>query len=486
MALGLLVVFLGWALITPVGSSPDDDYHLASIWCASGIEEGLCEIDDADPGSRLVPQDVAEAFRCYAFDPAQDASCAESLTADLVPTTRVNATAGLYPEWFYRSMGIFVGEDPQASVLSMRVVNSVLAASLLLAALLLAPRGIARGIATATLIAYVPIGLYIIPSTNPSSWAITGVATFWVFGISLLARKSGEAPWRVVALTLGAVVGAAMAMASRLDASAYLVVVTVIIVLTVGLQVAWDRKVSTGLLVVLSALGLFVYATTQPPVSPGGEALGTADQGIGLLLTNALNVVIYLQEAVGGPLGWYDIFLPTWVPIIGTLAIGFVIYRQLGFGRSRVLLASVFAFGAFLAVPLMFLQLSGLVVGELIQPRYLLPLLVVFIATASLGPDVTRGRPWPPLALIAIVAALAISALLALWYTAHRFAAGSDQGLFDLDLVLRWNGITGIPWVVVIIVTASATIGYFLAAYSLLREPSADVTRPSEHEHAQR
>ena len=27
-----------WALASPVGSSPDDNFHLASIWCAGGNE----------------------------------------------------------------------------------------------------------------------------------------------------------------------------------------------------------------------------------------------------------------------------------------------------------------------------------------------------------------------------------------------------------------------------------------------------------------
>ena len=51
-ALALVAVGLAWSLASPAGSSPDDDFHLASIWCATGdpavcrrtgeeIEEGV-------------------------------------------------------------------------------------------------------------------------------------------------------------------------------------------------------------------------------------------------------------------------------------------------------------------------------------------------------------------------------------------------------------------------------------------------------------
>ena len=85
--------------------------------------------------------------------------------------------------------------------------------------------------------------------------------------------------------------------------STYLSVVTLVIVVLVGAVGVRRRWWGVVLLVAMSVVGLFVFVTTEPPVTPGGEALGTADQGIGLLLTNSVNVIIYLQEAVGGPGG---------------------------------------------------------------------------------------------------------------------------------------------------------------------------------------
>jgi len=468
VAVGFLVLMLSWAVLTPVGSSPDDDYHLSSIWCAAGERSGACEIDPDNPQARLVRQDVADAYRCYAFNPEVNASCTDELTSDLITTTRVNQTAGLYPPGFYSAMSVLAGDSPGLSVLTMRAVNSLLAAGLLLAGLLLAPRGVARAITVSTLIVYVPIGLYIIPSTNPSSWAISGIAAFWTFGLSLMLVEEGAPRWRIAALAIGVIIGAGLAVTSRLDSAAYLSAVTAVIAVLVGTAGIKKRWWSGLLLVAMAAVGLVVYVTTDPPVAPGGEALGTAEQGLGLLLTNSVNVIVYLQEAVGGPLGWYDIPLPTWVPIIGTLAVGFVLYRQLSFGKSRVLAASGIALAAFVLVPLAFLQLAGLVVGELIQPRYLLPLLFVFVATASLAPHITRGEPWPRAVLVTMLPALTASAILSLWYTAHRYAAGSTQGLFDRDLVIGWNGLTGIPWLLVVFGAVAATVFTYAIGYGLV------------------
>lgn len=37
----MLLTGLGWAVGSPAGSSPDDDYHLGSIWCPRPVE-GSC------------------------------------------------------------------------------------------------------------------------------------------------------------------------------------------------------------------------------------------------------------------------------------------------------------------------------------------------------------------------------------------------------------------------------------------------------------
>jgi hypothetical protein len=116
--LALLVVLLAWAVTSPVGSSPDDDYHLSSIWCAGGERSGTCEIDPGDAGVRLVPESVGFAHECFAYDATVTADCSEDLSANVAPTDRVNNVQGLYPGGFYQVMGLLVGPDEMRSVLA--------------------------------------------------------------------------------------------------------------------------------------------------------------------------------------------------------------------------------------------------------------------------------------------------------------------------------------------------------------------------------
>ena len=61
----LFLTLVAWAYASTVGSSPDDNFHLPSIWCGLGLREGLCE-ESGDPATRLVPSALLDAT-CYAF-----------------------------------------------------------------------------------------------------------------------------------------------------------------------------------------------------------------------------------------------------------------------------------------------------------------------------------------------------------------------------------------------------------------------------------
>ena len=49
LPVAFFVMCAGWALTSPPGSSPDDDFHLTSIWCAAGTQDGRCELVEGAP-----------------------------------------------------------------------------------------------------------------------------------------------------------------------------------------------------------------------------------------------------------------------------------------------------------------------------------------------------------------------------------------------------------------------------------------------------
>ena len=74
-----------------MGSSPDDDFHLASIWCGLGEREGLCEAGTGDD-SREVNRDLVVGSVCYAYAPERSGP-AKAPTSARTPPKRWSPSA---------------------------------------------------------------------------------------------------------------------------------------------------------------------------------------------------------------------------------------------------------------------------------------------------------------------------------------------------------------------------------------------------------
>lgn len=468
LPIALLLTFTGWAVTSPVGSSPDDDYHLSSIWCAGGERAGVCERSPSDSDVRLVPENVGFAHECFAYDAAVTAACAGDLTRSLVPTDRVNDVQGLYPSGFYRVMGLFVGPDEERSVLVMRVLNALIVIALLAVALRILTPAIRSALVVVFAVVYVPLGLFIVPSTNPSSWTLTGITFLWAFGLAL-AHRSDWRSRRTWVLALATVLSAGLAIGSRVDASAYVAAVVVVVLLLAGMRRVRAAWISTALLVAIGLIGLARFATFGTPGSGVSGGMGGVEPSAGLFLTNVVYLPVYLSGAVGGmALGWNDVFLPPLIFVFGVLALGGLAYRGMQSMPRGKALASLFALASLIAVPLVFLQREGLGVGEVVQARYLLPLIILLFLTLSVAVPYTgnsaAGLAMPRAAAIALGVGMTASASLALWVNAHRFASGANRGLFDIDLELEWTGLLPVPLPLIVGLGVLATIGYVAMA----------------------
>jgi hypothetical protein len=112
---------------------------------------------------------------------------------------------------------------------------------------------------------------------------------------------------------------------------------------------------------------------------------------------------------------------------------------------------------ALVAVPIAYLQSQRLGVGEVVQPRYVLPLLTLVIGVVSVGPRLGRTLPMPRVPGVLIAVGLSASGILAFWAYAHRFMAGPDVGLFDPSFDVAWSSGTGIPPVATLTMTVLST-----------------------------
>ncbi len=227
LAVLLLAVGASWALASPIGASPDDDFHLGSIWCSSTAPDDVCVPGRDDVrATRIaqIPVVVArEATVCFAGDPTQSAACQPrpQETGELAQT---RANKGAYPSGFYELMGIFASSRGAVSVLTMRLVAWIAVMSIVAASVALLPASRRSGSLIAFAATSVPMGVFIYASTNPSSFVVAGT---FAYATGLMAAWWSTTPRRRVASTAVAVLAAAMALVSRPDAPVFVIAATV-------------------------------------------------------------------------------------------------------------------------------------------------------------------------------------------------------------------------------------------------------------------
>ncbi len=436
--LGLLAL-ISWGASSPVGSSPDDDFHLASIWCGLGEREGLCEAGTGDD-SREVNRDLVVGSVCYAYAPERSGSCQGSDfgedPTETVVTERGNF-ASLYPPVFYWMTSIFVSQDLELSTLLVRWFNALLFVGMLTITFLLLPVKRRSALLASATLAIVPLGMFIIPSTNPSSWAILSAATLWIIMLGYFEsrgpRKWGLAAFAVVATVIGA--------GARADAAIYAAVsIGVAGVLAFRADKRFWRDSILGLLLVILA-AVFFLGASQSGATTGGltDAPPTsAARWIGLFFANLVNVPDLWVGVFGRwGLGWLDTAMPAavWVGGFGVFVAAVALRLSSRDFRSVLVLLGLVAL--LFAFPAYILTQSQALVGGYVQPRYIMPLIVILAGVAIL----TRPREAPPLdmrivATGAVVLALANS--VALYINLRRYVTGIDTLSLNLDADGEW------------------------------------------------
>lgn len=430
--LALATAFVAWALSSPVGASPDEDYHLASIWCGQGAREGLCE-----PGGAADTREVQRrliASPCFAFKPAESAACQwPIMTGDteLVDTDRGNFD-GSYPPAFYFTMSFFAGDQVADSVIVMRVVNGLLALLLLGAVWVASTSGLRRGLVGATAVTLVPLGMFLLPSINPSSWALLSAIALPVAALGYLTTDDRRRRWvhgalAAVALLVGA--------GARADSAIYgALAIGLAGIVTLRFSWAHVRRLVYPAFLVLVALVLFSTTGQSESISGSGET--TLSFGAFVRLMG--DVPSLWTGALGGwGLGWLDTYLPAIVPVAAWAVLVGVVFAALAGAGPRRLVALAVAGGAVWVVPTYMQYLSGYPVGAAIQPRYILPMIIILVVIALARTDEPPVR-WAVGQWVLVVVALACANAVALHTNLRRYVTGSDVVDPGLDAGAEW------------------------------------------------
>lgn len=374
LAAAVLVTGLGWALASPVGGSPDDDFHLGSIWCPRPVDSSGCRTR-VEKGVVLVqvPQRVGAGQRCYAAHSDTSAGCQTSLSDDEQMYSPRYDDGG-YPAGYYRFHHMFVGDNVARSAVVMRGINLLIAMALLGGIGLALPARLREQYSLAIILSWMPMGMYLIVSNNPSSWALTGVLGY-AAAMYGSVRAAGGRRWVLLGFSL---VGALLACSCRGDSAFYLFVVS----LAVFAGTRWRRQilVQAAVALMVSMIGVWTMLSTGQ-----SRSAATAEFFSGLPNRTRLMVIIltlpeYFAGFYGRRLGagWFDVPLDGPVTIIALTLAGsalFVGARRLGW--RKVVSAGIIA-GALACIPVVLSYRLGYENIYRLQPRYLLPLLAPF------------------------------------------------------------------------------------------------------------
>lgn len=480
----LLLLTLGaWSLSSPVGSSPDDDFHLASIWCGQGERDGLCEAGSS-PERLQVPEKVISGV-CFAARPNITASCQGDEYLDegfvLAETNRVNA-GNQYPPGFYFAASLLTNDNMATSTVAIRLANSALFSILAVLTWCLLPHRLRFSLAASAALTFVPVGLFFVASTNPSSWALTS-------GVLVLPAMLGffiQSGWHRVALGGIATFAGLLAFGSRGDAAAYTIValLAAAVLSFTPTRRFWLSAILPAALIITAVVATLSAGQIGLAVS-GEMGRETEANPTSKLALAALNLVSLprLWAGVfghGWGLGWLDTGLPDIVPAVGvmlTAGVLFAAFRGMDWRRALALCGIA---AANLVVPTYILVQSGTMVGSEVQPRYILPLVTMFVA-AALAPSVEqtpgafRGLSLSRLQLSLIAFGLAGTNAISLFVNLKR---NVSTGSYNLDGATDWWWASGPSPFGVLAIGAVCGVAVMILI-ALASERSMQVTKES-------
>lgn len=434
LALLCCVLLLGasWSLASAPASSPDDDFHLASIWCAWGTEATGCEIlavpPSREPLAVSVPALSQHISSCMAFHPDNSGSCIGEL-ADPWPS---RANNGSYPDGYYAAQRLLASDSVTTSLVLMRLAGFVACLALMIGSAALLRHDDRWRTLLHWWVASVPLGMFVFASSNPSGVAVAGVAAAFAAAYAAMSATRTHRTWES---TLVACLAIAAACLSRPDAALY----CGIAVAAAGLAAeAWRPARRRTALVVALPLGVLLGAVLAVRDSAVAGALASSPDRPGpSVMRNLVRLPLLYVGDFATTLGWLDTHMPTiaWASVaLALVVLALLGMRGLWAGRVAGL---VLVGCAAIALPLVMLDRLAAVVGTEVQPRYLLPLVMTAAGLLALRLERHGPEPWRlPWIVAAGLASLANS--LALHTTLRRYVTGLDVRSWNLDAAPEW------------------------------------------------
>jgi hypothetical protein len=447
----LAITFSSWAMGSAIGSSPDEDSVLTTIWCGKNLTSirsldslrinrettkfdgsvkpatEFCRYDPKNYKYHLIPSLVASPQQCY-LSAGQDTSafCQKSLKEI---TVRKYFEAAVETNYINVAR-VFVGVDVEASVAKMRLLNSFLAAILIVVASAYVWKKYSD-LLLAWLAVVAPVTTFFIGSVNTSSWTLIGTSCFTLAFVAVLKNRKQRKIW---------VPAFAISLFSLWFANSSRKEVKYMIILLGAANLYSEfapRRLKLTKKTVLMGTAILpviylIFGYFSKPFAAGVNVFNDprveASEGITTTANNLLvNNIITLPRFITGffgswGLGWFELELTQTVWLFTLQA--FLLVTGFALIKSSNIHRLIFGalFGTMCVAVLYASQQQFVKIGEYIQPRYFLPFFlgIVIIAAAN------KTERYPNSLVVTVAILATISNSIALRDTIRRYTTGQD------------------------------------------------------------
>ncbi len=183
-AIFLFITLVCWSLASPVGSSPDENFHMINIWCAEGTANDKCKQTGLDERGKFGVADIDQSSCVFE---RQD----EFQRCDQIKPFDSVMRGESYPNGYYRIMNMFHSLPGSLGLLTMRFLNGLIASLLMIAQLCLVGRKQRIAWLTSFTLTLIPMSIFLLSSIHPHAWGILGCLHGWMFLISALKERRG-------------------------------------------------------------------------------------------------------------------------------------------------------------------------------------------------------------------------------------------------------------------------------------------------------
>lgn len=441
---GLFFTFtslLSWSFASPVAAGPDEGFHLATIWCSNGIRTGICQLDQN--GEKAVPEMVYNW--CFQHDSTLSASCIYGLDENSWTSSDRKSNPNL---WF-KFLSLFAGDPIDVRVLVIRALS--IFSILLLGSLVfrLLDQKSKKAMTISGFLLMIPTGAYLLSSAHPSGVAAFAVL-FGIFSLHQVTTDFFNKNYKNI-FKLAILIFLIIVLLGSVRKEAFIFYIAfgfLYVIFRLIEKIGIKNKITLRLLLIsvtFPILILLIQKMTNLRLVPNSFQIfevtyGEDRPGWNVLSTNLMNFPDLMVGNFGfWGLGSLDVPLPDLIwSLIFVLFIGIVAINLNYISKYSLLYFAITMFSV-AALIILVLQSSKLYVGEELQPRYILPLMIIGFSVYLVNADLNvfkKNRNF--LFKNIYILFLTIANCIALWTTLRRYTTGIDVGELNLYKGLEW------------------------------------------------